>query len=817
MKISTGLQRVFEDAQLVAQRYACDYLETWHVLLSFVINHDTVAGAVLAEYPISISDYEHATFVVTDKVYREELDSFRILPSSKRLDETASFAKKIAEVVKARELGTEHLFMAMLLDKRSTASQILDKVGFCFEDSDDKFRFLDLRKNLEARAGFTKEDLKAIRSVMKGGKAKPTNMGQMMGMSPAPQSGGLEDYTRDLTALAREGKIEPVIGRDAEIARMIQILSRKTKNNPVLVGDAGVGKTALALGLAQRVAAGDVPVSLAKMRVLELDLMNVIAGTRFRGDFEERMNNIINDIEEDGQVILFIDELHTIMGSGSGIDSTLDAANILKPALARGTLRTVGATTQTEYQKHIEKDAALVRRFAKVTIEEPTVEDSIAILTGLKGTFEKYHRVRIGQAAVETAVTYAKRYLTSKNLPDSAIDLLDEASATVQNRVKGQAEETGLTSIDKALMDKKYKTVSKLLIKTKADAEASQKYDLEVTEEDVLETLSRLSGIPVAKLSQSDTKKYLNLEAELHKRVIGQEEAISAVSRAIRRNQSGIRTGRRPIGSFMFLGPTGVGKTELAKALAEVLFDDESALIRFDMSEYMEKFAASRLNGAPPGYVGYEEGGELTEKVRNKPYSVLLFDEVEKAHPDIFNVLLQVLDDGVLTDSKGRKVDFSNTIIIMTSNLGATALRDDKTVGFGALDLSKDHKEVEKRIFEELKKAYRPEFINRIDEKVVFHSLTETHMQDVVKVMIKPLLAVTAEKGITLKLQPSALKLLAKQGYDPEMGARPLRRLLQTKLEDPLAEMLLRGDLATGSTLKVGVKGEELKFDVVKG
>ncbi|MGQ7372778.1 ATP-dependent Clp protease ATP-binding subunit [Streptococcus suis] len=816
MKISTGLQRVFEDAQLVAQRYACDYLETWHILLSFVINHDTVAGAVLAEYPVSISDYEHATFVVTDKVYREELDHLHILPSSKRLDETASLAKKIAEVVKAKELGTEHLFMAMLLDKRSTASQILDKVGFHFEDSDDKIRFIDLRKTLETRAGFTKEDLKSIRSIMKGGKAKPVNAGQMMGMPPGPQTGGLEDYTRDLTALAREGKMEPVIGRDVEIERMIQILSRKTKNNPVLVGDAGVGKTALALGLAQRVASGDVPVSLSKMRVLELDLMNVIAGTRFRGDFEERMNNIINDIEEDGQVILFIDELHTIMGSGSGIDSTLDAANILKPALARGTLRTVGATTQDEYQKHIEKDAALVRRFAKVMIEEPTVEDSIAILSGLKGTFEKYHRVRIGNAAVETAVTYAKRYLTSKNLPDSAIDLLDEASATVQNRIKGQVLETGLTSIDKALMAKKYKTVSKLLLEAKEATKASQIYDVEVTEEDILETLSRLSGIPVTKLSQSDAKKYLNLEAELHQRVIGQEEAISAVSRAIRRNQSGIRTGRRPIGSFMFLGPTGVGKTELAKALAEVLFDDESALIRFDMSEYMEKFAASRLNGAPPGYVGYEEGGELTEKVRNKPYSVLLFDEVEKAHPDIFNVLLQVLDDGVLTDSKGRKVDFSNTIIIMTSNLGATALRDDKTVGFGVLDLSKDHKEVEKRIFEELKKAYRPEFINRIDEKVVFHSLTESDMQDVVKVMVKSLLAVTAEKDITLKLQPSALKSLAKQGYDPEMGARPLRRLLQTKLEDPLAEMLLRGELPTGSTLKVGVKGEELKFDVVK-
>ncbi|HFI0231358.1 TPA: ATP-dependent Clp protease ATP-binding subunit [Streptococcus suis] len=816
MKISTGLQRVFEDAQLVAQRYACEYLETWHILLAFVINHDTVAGAVLAEYPASISEYEHATFVVTEKVYREDLGSFRILPSSKRLDETASLAKKIAEVVKAKELGTEHLFLAMLLNRRSTASLILDKVGFHLEDSDDKIRFVDLRKSLEKRAGFTKEDMKAVRGLMKGGKAKPVNAGQMMGMPPGPQTGGLEDYTRDLTALAREGKMEPVIGRDVEIERMIQILSRKTKNNPVLVGDAGVGKTALALGLAQRVATGDVPVSLAKMRVLELDLMNVIAGTRFRGDFEERMNNIINDIEEDGQVILFIDELHTIMGSGSGIDSTLDAANILKPALARGTLRTVGATTQAEYQKHIEKDAALVRRFAKVMIEEPTVEDSIAILSGLKGTFEKYHRVRIGDRAVEVAVTYAKRYLTSKNLPDSAIDLLDEASATVQNRMKGQAEETGLTSIDKALMARKYKTASKLLLEAKEAAKSSQNYDLEVTEEDVLETLSRLSGIPVTKLSQSDAKKYLNLEAELHQRVIGQEEAISAVSRAIRRNQSGIRTGRRPIGSFMFLGPTGVGKTELAKALAEVLFDDESALIRFDMSEYMEKFAASRLNGAPPGYVGYEEGGELTEKVRNKPYSVLLFDEVEKAHPDIFNVLLQVLDDGVLTDSKGRKVDFSNTIIIMTSNLGATALRDDKTVGFGALDLSKDHKEVEKRIFEELKKAYRPEFINRIDEKVVFHSLTERHMQDVVKVMVKALLAVTAEKDITLKLQPSALKLLAKQGYDPEMGARPLRRLLQTKLEDPLAEMLLRGELPTGSTLKVGVKGEELKFDVVK-
>ncbi|MER0122497.1 ATP-dependent Clp protease ATP-binding subunit [Streptococcus sp. ZJ93] len=813
MKFSKGLQRAYEDAQFIGQRYMCDYLETWHLLLAFVINPDTIAGAVLAEYPTDIADYEQATRLVTERSYREELEEFALLHTSKRLNEVIGFAHKIAEIVKAKQVGTEHVFMAMLLDKRSVASQILDRAGFHFEDSDDKIRFIDLRKNLEAKAGFTKEDLKAIRSTMKGSRANRPTMANMMGMSPAPQTGGLEDYTRDLTALARAGQIEPVIGRESEISRMIQVLSRKTKNNPVLVGEAGVGKTALALGLAQRVADGEVPASLAKMRVLELDLMNVIAGTRFRGDFEERMNNIINDIEEDGNVILFIDELHTIMGSGSGIDSTLDAANILKPALARGTLRTVGATTQDEYQKHIEKDAALSRRFAKVTVDEPSVADSIAILQGLKPAYERHHKIQITEEAVRTAVLFAKRYLTSKNLPDSAIDLLDEASATVQNQQKTSGKQSELSAADQALMDGKHKTVSQLLMKELEEENQEILGNAKVTEEDVLLTLSRLSGIPVAKLSQTDVKKYLNLEAALHKRVIGQEAAISAVSCAIRRNQSGIRTGKRPIGSFMFLGPTGVGKTELAKALAEVLFDDESALIRFDMSEYMEKFAASRLNGAPPGYVGYEEGGELTEKVRNKPYAVLLFDEVEKAHPDTFNLLLQVLDDGVLTDSKGRKVDFSNTLIIMTSNLGATALRDDKTVGFGALDLSQSQEHVEKRIFEELKKAYRPEFINRIDEKIVFHSLSDHDMQEVVKVMIRPLQTVMDEKGIQFKIQPSALKLLAKEGYDREMGARPLRRIIQKKVEDPLAEMMLRGELQNGSTLKIGVKAGELKFD----
>ena len=808
MNYSKALVESLEAAQLLAGHFATDYLESWQVLMALANNPYSVAGSALNEFPIEVDKLEEAAFDITGKEYQKK-GGFDLLPFSYRLEELFTQAGQIAEAVHAKSLGTEHLLLAMLFDRGTLAARVLEAAGFGYDDKSSAPRFSDLRKVLEQRAGWGREEIKSIRSLNKNTASAKQTMANMMGMPPST-SGGLEDYTRDLTELARAGRLEPVIGRDEEISRMLQILSRKTKNNPVLVGDAGVGKTALALGLAQRVAAGQVPAELAKMRVLELDLMNVVAGTRFRGDFEERMNNIINDIEEDGHVILFIDELHTIMGSGSGIDSTLDAANILKPALARGTLRTVGATTQEEYQKHIEKDAALSRRFAKVTIEEPTVADSIAILQGLRKSYEDHHKVQISDQAIETAVKYAHRYLTSKHLPDSAIDLLDEASATVQNKGPQNYKQSDLTPVDQALMAGKFKKVGQLLAKE----QESTVYKLKVEAGDILETLSRLSGIPVQKLTQTDAKKYLNMEKELHKRVIGQDAAVSAVSRAIRRNQSGIRTGKRPIGSFMFLGPTGVGKTELAKALAEVLFDDESALIRFDMSEYMEKFAASRLNGAPPGYVGYEEGGELTEKVRNRPYSVLLFDEVEKAHPDIFNVLLQVLDDGQLTDSKGRKVDFSNTIIIMTSNLGATALRDDKTVGFGARDIRFDQANMEKRILEELKKTYRPEFINRIDEKVVFHSLSAEDMQEVVKIMVQPLIKSLAEQGIVLKFQASALKLLAQEGYDPEMGARPLRRTLQMQVEDKLSELLLTGDLAAGQTLKVGVKGGQLKFEM---
>lgn len=809
MKYSKALIVSIEEAQQLASHFESEYLESWHLLIAFSNYPYSVAGSVLNDYPLEIDHFEDAAYHVVGKSYQKE-GRFSILPFSHRLTTLFKEAKAIAEATHAKEVGTEHILYAIISDRGTLATRILEFVGFSYEDKEGLLRINDLRRNLEQKSGWTKNDLKAIRSLHKGFNQAKQNMANMVGMPPT-QSGGLEDYTRDLTELARSGQLEPVVGRDQEISRMIQVLSRKTKNNPVLVGDAGVGKTALALGLAQRVASGQVPHELAKMRVLELDLMNVVAGTRFRGDFEERMNNIIDDIEKDGKVILFIDELHTIMGSGSGIDSTMDAANILKPALARGTLRTIGATTQEEYQKHIEKDAALSRRFAKISIEEPSVADSIAILKGLKENYEAHHKVTITDQAIETAVKYAHRYLTSKHLPDSAIDLLDEASATVRNNGPQSHAQEDLSPADRAIIAGQFNKLSRLIEKENQPLLSN----LRVEETDILTTLSRLSGIPVQKLTQTDAKKYLHLEEELHKRVIGQDEAISAISRAIRRNQSGIRANKRPIGSFMFLGPTGVGKTELAKALAETLFDDESALIRFDMSEYMEKFAASRLNGAPPGYVGYEEGGELTEKVRNRPYSVLLFDEVEKAHPDIFNVLLQVLDDGVLTDSKGRKIDFSNTIIIMTSNLGATSLRDDKTVGFGARDIRLDHANMEKRMLEELKKAYRPEFINRIDEKVVFHSLSADHMQEVVKVMIKPLVASLAEKNIQLKFQASALKLLAKEGYDVEMGARPLRRTLQTKVEDKLAELLLTGDLQAGQTLKVGVKAGQLKFDIV--
>jgi len=788
---SRKMQAIFHRAQLEAERFGSPFLETWHVLLAMVEVPGSVAYLTFTDFEdrIRAEEIETAAVLAMEKSPKDlsESDIIDLRAQSHALEAMLQEAEGIAGVTGAVEVGSEHVLMAFLLHKDLMVCRLLEVAGFQYKDDSDKPRIIDLRRSLERYAGLSKQDLKAIHDLRKPKKSKASGNFANMMQPPQSSTGELSDYTKDLTAVAESGALDPVIGREKEISRMIQVLSRKTKNNPVLVGEAGVGKTALALGLAQRIASGEVPFELADMRILELDMMSVVAGTRFRGDFEERMNQIIDEIEADGKIILFIDELHTIIGSGSGIDSTLDAANILKPALARGTLHMVGATTQAEYQKHIEKDAALSRRFAKITIEEPSVAEAIDILKGLRSSYEDYHRVTITDEAVETAVKAAHRYLTSKNLPDSAIDLLDEASATVQGCIKKEAKRE-ITPLDEALLSGDMKAAVK---QYKASQKAKLPKPALVDADQIMQTLSRLSGIPVEKITQADSKRYLNLEAELHKRVIGQDEAVSAISRAIRRNQSGIRTGKRPIGSFMFLGPTGVGKTELAKALAEVLFDDESALLRFD------------------------EGGELTEKVRNKPYSVLLFDEVEKAHPDIFNILLQVLDDGVLTDSRGRKVDFSNTIIIMTSNLGATALRDDKTVGFGAQDISHNHQAMQSRIMEELKKAYRPEFINRIDEKVVFHSLEEEQLREIVKIMVKPLVSALAEKGIDLKFQLAALKHLAKDGYDVEMGARPLRRTIQTQVEDRLSELLLGGQVVSGQTLKIGCSKDKLTFTVV--
>lgn len=810
VKYSQKMQEVFGLSQLIATRFSCQLLESWHLLLGLISSPQTIAGLTFQEFDDETgdNDYVAAAMLASEKTFDHKVTQFALHKQSLATVELLAFAEEISHITGDDQVGTEHVLMAILLSPQLMPIRILELAGFKLKNDGEGASLFSLRQTLEKHAGFSKDQVKAIHELKKPKRPKSNQFVDMI--KPPTIEGELSDFTRDLTAMAQAGSLEPVVGRDKEISRMVQVLSRKTKNNPVLVGDAGVGKTALAYGLAQRITSGEIPYELRNRRVLELDMTSVVAGTRFRGDFEERMNQIIAAVEDDGNIILFVDELHTIMGSGSGMDSALDAANILKPALSRGSLHMVGATTQEEYQKHIEKDAALSRRFAKITIEEPSIEDAFEILKGLRPSYEAYHHVSLSDETLMTAVKSAHRYMTNKRLPDSAIDLMDEASATVQTMVKKEAQAV-LSPIDKALLEGDFKAVSRLLKKEKTLATPKV---VKVTEDHIMSTLSRLTGIPVEKMTQADHQKYLNLEKELHKRVIGQDAAISALSRAIRRNQSGIRTGRRPIGSFMFLGPTGVGKTELAKALAEVLFDEESALIRFDMSEYMEKFAASRLNGAPPGYVGYDEGGELTEKVRQKPYSVLLFDEVEKAHPDIFNVLLQVLDDGMLTDSRGRKVDFSNTVIIMTSNLGATALRDDKTVGFGAKDLSQDHAAMEKRVLEELKKAYRPEFINRIDDKLVFHSLNQDHMKDVVKIMVQPLIKQLAEQAIVLKFQPSALKHLAEDGYDMEMGARPLRRAIQAQVEDHLAELLLSGQLAAGDTLKIGVKKGKLKFEV---
>ena len=740
------------------------------------------------------------------------------LPYSPRAKQILIFADDEAKRFNAKLVGTEHILLGLLRDDEILASHILVNLGLSLP----KMRQLLLKKMGVNEAQNTNQGAGTRRKA----SAKPAQ-------SNSQGTPTLDGLARDLTKLAREKRLDPVVGRDSEVRRVVQILSRRTKNNPVLVGEPGVGKTAIVEGLAQRIISGDVPEDMRGKRLMMLDMGALVAGTKYRGEFEDRLKKVIDEIYHDGQIILFIDELHTLIGAG-GAEGAIDASNILKPALARGELQTIGATTLDEYQKYIEKDSALERRFARVQVEEPTPEEAEEILKGLRPRYEEHHGVEITDEALHAAVSLSVRYINSRQLPDKAIDLMDESSAKV--RLDSTDEVSELTELEeevqelvtekeKAIQNQDFESAARLRLREKQLAEVLEQAKIkaakqengyldQVTDEDVAAVVSQWTGVPLQQLEKKESQRLLDLENVLHKRVVGQEDAVKAISRAIRRARSGLKDPNRPIGSFMFLGPTGVGKTELAKALAEAMFGSEEALIRVDMSEYMEKYSTSRLIGSPPGYVGYEEGGQLTEKIRQKPYSVILLDEVEKAHPDVFNILLQVLDDGHLTDSKGRKVDFRNTILIMTSNIGATEIREEKNVGFNVKDITKDHQAMEKRILEELKKAFRPEFLNRIDETVVFKTLDQEQIHEIVKIMSRSILDRMKEHEIQVKITPAAYDVIGKVGFDPEYGARPIRRALQKEIEDRLAEALLSGQIQLGDAVTIGASKGKITLTV---
>ncbi|MDA0409174.1 ATP-dependent Clp protease ATP-binding subunit [Levilactobacillus brevis] len=801
-------------AQEQAKYFKHQAVGTEHLLLALTIEKNGIANKVLQQFSVSEDDVREEIERFTGYGTLANTDKDSYLPYSPKAKTLLALAGDEAKRLGAAKIGTEHLLLALLSDETILSSRILKNLNVELPDA----RKVVLRKLGIADTPKRRNDSRTRR---------------------APQGGTptLDSLARNLTDAAKEGRMDPTVGRDKEVKRVIQILSRRTKNNPVLIGEPGVGKTAIAEGLAQRIVAGDVPEDMQQKRLMMLDMGSLVAGTKYRGEFEDRLKKVIEEIYNDGQVILFIDELHTLIGAG-GAEGAIDASNILKPALARGELQTIGATTLDEYQKYIESDAALERRFATVQVNEPTPSEALQILKGLRSRYEDHHHVNITDTALEQAVKLSGRYISDRFLPDKAIDLMDEASAKVRidqmdrpTAASKQVQELKDLAAEKetAIEAQDFERAAKLRAeemklrekvaareaKAKAASEEEiRHYALDVTGEDVADVVAEWTGVPVTQLKQTDADRLVNLEKILHQRVIGQSEAVSAVSRAIRRARSGLKDPNRPIGSFMFLGPTGVGKTELAKALAEAMFGSEDNMIRVDMSEYMEKYSTSRLIGSAPGYVGYDEGGQLTEKVRQKPYSVVLFDEVEKAHPDVFNILLQVLDDGYLTDSKGRKVDFRNTILIMTSNLGATKLRDEKTVGFGAEDMANDYRAMAGTIRETLKQSFRPEFLNRIDETVIFHSLQKDELHAIVKLMAQQIVARVAEQNIKLKITPAAIDVVAKAGFDPEYGARPIRRALQTQIEDKLSEALLNGEVKTGDQVTIGATKGEVTVNV---
>lgn len=800
-RFTEGARRTMSYAQESAKQLGRNYVGSEDLLIGLLRVSDSVAAKALARFGVMESDAFERASAITNKGDYQFTDTFGYNPHTKKILELSLYE---AKMMKTSYIGTEHILLAIISEQGCTAAKILIELGV---------------------------DLNALRKsiVQSIGGDMPASVS-----SAAPETSStptLDQYSKDITAAARSGELDPVIGRHDEIQRIIQILSRRSKNNPVLIGDPGVGKSAIIEGLAQSIVNNEIPDLLRNKRVVSLDLGQMLAGTKFRGEFEERIKSTINELKG-GDTILFIDELHTIVGAGA-TEGSVDASNILKPALARGEIQVVGATTPDEYRKYIEKDAALERRFQPVNVGEPTEEETYAILCGLRDRYEAHHKVHITDEALHAAVSLSDRYITDRFLPDKAIDLMDEAASRV--RLSGYVAPPDVKELESKLES---------LLKEKEEAVNNQNYeraaavrdeeqklrgeistirdaweqhrntkDSTVSEEDIAQVVNAWTGIPVKQLTEDESEKLLRLEATLHERVIGQDEAVSAVSRAIRRARAGLKDPRRPIGSYLFLGPTGVGKTELSKALAEAMFSDEDAMIRLDMSEYMESHSVSRLIGSPPGYVGYDDGGQLTKSIRRKPYSVVLLDEIEKAHPDVFNILLQVLEDGRLTDAHGRTVDFRNCIIIMTSNLGASKITSDKTMGFAATDRSVvSYERMKEVMMSELKKAFRPEFLNRIDEIIIFHPLEAEQTMEIVKLMLRDVTDRLRERNIELIVTHEAAVHLASDGFDPQFGARPLRRAIQNQLEDNLSEVILSGEIRFGDKVEAYAEDGQLKF-----
>ena len=808
-RFTDDAQRVLSFAQEAALELGHDYVGTEHVLIGLTKVKNGVAAKALEELGIVTEDIFEA---VEEQVGRGNKKATSIYMTP-RVKNVLELAVQVANRMNHNYVGTEHILLGLLSDGGGVAVGIL--------------RDMNIR---------TDDIVEAIRHIL-GSSTNGNHSGQE-GANNNGDLGELTDFATDLNESAKQGKIDPVIGRDTEIQRVIQILSRRTKNNPVLIGEPGVGKTAIAEGLAQRIVNGNVPEILRNKRIISLSISSMLAGAKYRGEFEERLKKAIDEVQQHDDMIIFIDEIHTLVGAGA-TEGAMDAANILKPVLARGEFQVIGATTLDEYKKHIEKDAALERRFQPVQVGEPNEEDALEILRGLRDRYEAFHKAKITDEALKAAVTLSSRYITDRFLPDKAIDVVDEAASKVRMKVFSAAPdvkalEDRLNTVKKekeaAVTSQDFEKAAKLrdeeqvLVKEIDDKKSVAKEEsdqkLIVTEDDIAAVVAQWTGIPVAKIAEEESETLLHLEDELHKRVIGQDDAVTAVAKAVRRARAGLKDPKRPIGSFLFLGPTGVGKTELARALASSLFGDESAMIRLDMSEYMEKHTVSRLVGAPPGYVGYEEGGQLTDAVRRKPYSVILLDEVEKAHADFFNILLQVLDDGRLTDSQGRTVDFRNTVIIMTSNLGAKALHKNSTeLGFLAPkkaeshtndSKTKDFKEAKKSVLDAVKRHFRPEFLNRIDEMIVFHPLTEEDLTKIVTILMSDVTKRLEECDLHLEITPEAMKLLVREGSDFTMGARPLKRAIQRLIEDPVSDLILKGEAIAGKTIKADAKDNDI-------